>query len=57
MRSILLNIARICNYQFKCKYLKKKNVFLNVLYHFWNLHQILHILKEKMMVIAKVFPN
>ena len=57
MRSILLNIARICNYQFKCNYLKKKNVFLNVLYHFWNLHQILHILKEKMMVIAKVFPN
>ena len=34
---------------------KRKNFFLNFLLHFWNLHQILTIFKEKMIVIANVF--
>ena len=28
---------------------------MNFLFHFWNVHQILNILKEKMIVIANVF--
>ena len=57
MASILFNIARICNSQFKCNYLKNEKLFLEFLFHFWNLPQILNILKKKMMVIANVFPN
>ena len=57
MPSILLNITRICGSQFKCNYLKKENLFLNFLFNFSNLHQISNILKEKMMVLANVFPK
>ena len=57
MASVLFNIARIWNSQFKCKYLKNKKLFHNFLFHFWSLHQILKILKKKMIVIAKVFPK
>ena len=57
MSSILFNIARICNSQFKCKYLKKEKLFLNFLFYFWNLHQILNIFKKNMMVIGNIFPN
>ena len=35
---------------------KRKNC-LNFFFHFWNLLQILNILKKKMMVIANVFPK
>ena len=35
----------------------KQKLFLNFLLHFWNLHQILNILKKKIMVIANVFPK
>ena len=34
---------------------KTKNFFFNFLLHFWNLHQSLTILKEKMIVIANIF--
>ena len=57
MASILLNIGTICNSQSQCNYLKNEKLFLNFLFHFWNLHQILNILKWKMMVIANVFPK
>ena len=57
MASILLQIARICNSQFKCNYLKNKKNFLNSCFHFWNLHEILNILEKKMIVIANVFPQ
>ena len=57
MASIMSNIAGIWNSQFKCYYLKNKKFFLNFLFHFWNLHRILNILKKKMMVIANVFPK
>ena len=57
MPSILFRILRTCNSQVKCNYLKTKKLFLNFLFHFWNLHQILNILKKKMIVIANVFPK
>ena len=57
MARILFNIARICNSQLKCNYLKNEKLFLNFLFHFWNLHQILDILKKKMILIANVFPK
>ena len=53
MASILFNIARICNSQFKCNYLTIEKHFLNFLFHFWILHDILNILKKKV-VIANV---
>ena len=55
MASILFNIARIYNSQFKCKYLKNEKVFLKFLFHYWNLHQISNILKKTMMGMANVF--
>ena len=57
MASILFNIARIWNSQFKCNYLENEKLFPNFLFHFWDIHQILNILIKKMMVIANVFPN
>ena len=57
MASILFNIARIFNSQFKCKYLENEKHFLNFLFHFWNLDQISKILKKKGMVIATVLPK
>ena len=57
MASVLFNIARICNSRFKYSYLKNQKMFLNFLCHFWNLHHILNILKEEMMIIANVFPK
>ena len=56
MSSILLKVVRIYKSQFKCNYLKKEKLFVNFLFDFWILHQILNILKEKMIVIANVFP-
>ena len=57
MASILFNIARICNSQFKCKYLKDEKHCFSFVFHLWTLHQILNILNKKMMVIANVFPK
>ena len=57
MGSTLLKIGRICNSQCKCNYLKNGNTFLNFLFHFWNRHQILIILRKNMMVIANIFPK
>ena len=37
--------------------MKNQNLFLNFLFHFSILHQILNISKEKMIVIANVFPK
>ena len=57
MASILVNIARSCESQFKCNYLKNQKYLINFLFHFWNLHQISNISKKKMMVIANIFPK
>ena len=57
MEGILFKDVRICNSQFKCNYLKNEKHFPIFLLHFWNLHQILNILKEKMIFIANVVPR
>ena len=48
---------RIWNSQFKSNYVGNEQHLLNVLFSFWNLHQILNILKNKMIVITNVFPK
>ena len=55
--SILLRIVRSSRSPFKSSYLKKKKRFLGFLFHLWNLHQILNIIKKKKIVIANVFPK
>ena len=55
MTNIPFKIARIWNSQLKGNYLKNEKVFLNFLFHFWNLHRILNILEEKIIVIDNVF--
>ena len=57
MRIIPLGILGSCSSLFKCKYLRNGKVFLNFLFHLWNLHQILNIFKKKMIAIANVFPK
>ena len=57
MASILFGIVRNCGSQFKCSYLDNEKMFHNVLFYFWNLHEILNILKKKMIAIANVFPK
>ena len=55
--SILFWIVTICRSLFKCSCVKNDKLFLNFLFHLWNLHQILKIFKEKNIVIANVFPK
>ena len=55
MASILVNIARICDSQFKCNYLKNQRHLINFLLHFWNLHEISNFLIKNMMDIANIF--
>ena len=57
MASILFGIVRNSGSQFKCSYLDNEKMFHNVLFYFWNLHEILNILKKKMIAIANVFPK
>ena len=57
MASILLEIWRICNSQCKGHYLKNKNLFLKCLFDWWNLHEMLNILKKNLTAIAIVFPK
>ena len=57
MASILFGIVRCRRSVFKGKYLKNEKLILDVLFYFWNLHQILNIFKKKKIVIANVFPN
>ena len=57
MASILFTILRICNSQFKCNYLKNKKLSVFFFFHFWNLYQILNILKKTMIVMVNVFPK
>ena len=48
---------RIWSSVFKSRYLKNKKYFPGFLFHWWNLHQILNIFKQKKIVIANVFPK
>ena len=55
--TILFRIERICGPRFKCSYLKNETLSTILLFHFWNLHQILNIFKKKMILIATLFPK
>ena len=48
---------RICRSLFKSSYLKNKKYSLGFLFHLWNLHQTVNILKKKYLLIANVFPK
>ena len=52
---MLFRIVRISCSVFKCNYLKNENHFLSFLCRLSNLHQILNIIKKKMVVRANVF--
>ena len=54
---ILFRIVRISCSLLKSSYLKSKKYFLGVLFHLWNLHQILIIFRKKKVNIANVFPK
>ena len=45
-----------CN-NFKRYYLKNGRLFLDILLHFWNVHEIYNILKKTMSVLAWLFPK
>ena len=47
--------VRVTHSQFKCNYLKNKTLYFSFWFHFWNLHQVLNILKKEVIVIANVF--
>ena len=55
MTSILFLIDNIYCILFICNYLKNNKLFLNFYLYFWNLDQILQILKKKMTLVANVF--
>ena len=40
MTSIPVPISRLSDNKFKRLYLKKQKVFLDILLHFWNVHEI-----------------
>ena len=47
MTSIPVPISRICDKKFQRLYLKKERLFLDFLLSYWNMHEILNILKRK----------
>ena len=54
--SAFVKILTICHSQFKCNYLENEKLCLHFLFNFWNLNQILNVLKKRIIVIANVFP-
>ena len=55
MTSIPAAICRIFCNNFKGYYLKNGRLFLDFLFHFWNVHNIYNILKKRMSVLAYIF--
>ena len=53
----LFRIVGICRPRFKWNYISNQQYFSIILFHFWNLHQILNYVKKKMIVIATLFPK
>ena len=47
MTSIPVAICRFCYNNFKGLSLRKERLYENFLLHFWNVHEILNILKKK----------
>ena len=56
MTSSMFRIVRIVSSLFKWYYVKDGRLFLNIWFDWWKLHQISNILKNKMIVIANVYP-
>ena len=57
MTSILVVICRISQKNVKRHYLKKKELFLDFLLHFWNGNEMYNILKKKMSIVNSLFPK
>ena len=45
-------MCTISRNKFKRHYPKKKRLFVDFLFHFWNVHEIKNILKKKMSILA-----
>ena len=45
-------MCTISRNNFKRHYLKNKRLFVDFLFHFWNVHEIYNILKKKMSILA-----
>ena len=52
MASVPVAKCRISNNKFKRLYLKKKKLFVDFLFHFWNVHEIENILKKKKSILG-----
>ena len=52
---ILLIVERNSQNDLKRNYLKNQRQFLAFLLHFWNLHEIFHIWKTRMSLMAEIF--
>ena len=48
-------MCTISRNKFKRHYLKNKRLFVDFLLHFWNVHEIKNILKQKMSILAQLF--
>ena len=61
MTSIPVAICRFSDNNIKRLYLKKERLFVNFLLHFWNVHEILNILKKKeeypSLIIAEIIAS
>ena len=45
-------MCTISRHKFKRTYIKNKRLFLEVLLHFWNVHEIYNILEKKKSILA-----
>ena len=45
-------MCTISRNKFKRDYLKSKRLFVDFLFHFWNVHEIQNILKKKMSILV-----
>ena len=48
-------MCTISRNKFKRHYPKNKRLFVDFLFHFWNVHEIYKILKKKMSILAQLF--
>ena len=55
MTSIPAAICKIFCNNFRRFYLKNRRLFLDILFHFWNVHKIYNNLKKTMSVLAQLF--
>ena len=57
MTSIPVAIYRFSDNNFKGLYLKNEWFFFDFFLHFWNVHEIYNILKNKKSILAKLVPK